>query len=171
MAGEGSAIPSAFHSGRFLVAETRGPVVRGDHAKKICRDAFKSVPEPVAVIDGFISLNNAHPRPFVWTQNVREILDKVGRCKAIVETLHWGRKPASKPPERTIRREGPNAFAQPRRKRNIRSQDRKPFLKRKALRVGRVHKASGIDPNTRTFEARNSDVFDSGSSCCRSRRR
>ncbi len=57
--------------------------------KKIRCGVFKSLPEPVAVIEDFIRLNNAHPKPFVWTRNVKEILDKVGRvgrCKAIVET-------------------------------------------------------------------------------------
>ncbi len=37
-----------------------------------------------------------------------------------------GNCPKSKPPTIPIRREGPNAFAHPRRKRNLRSQDRKP---------------------------------------------
>ncbi|MHB1757570.1 MAG: hypothetical protein ACYCT9_08670 [Leptospirillum sp.] len=32
---------------------------------------------------------------------------------------HHGRKPVSKPPERAIRRKGPQSFAHPRRKRNI----------------------------------------------------
>lgn len=67
-----------------LVERWFGEITR----KKIRRGVFKSVPELVAVIEDFIRLNNAHPKPFVWTKNVKEILDKVGRCKAISETLH-----------------------------------------------------------------------------------
>ena len=50
--------------------------------KRIRRGVFRSVPELVAAIEGYIRLNNENPKPFVWTKRVDEILEKVARCKA-----------------------------------------------------------------------------------------
>jgi len=36
----------------------------------------------------YIKVNNENPKPFVWTKKVKEILEKVNRCKAVMETLH-----------------------------------------------------------------------------------
>lgn len=46
------------------------------------------MPDLIAAIDDFIRLNNAHPKLFVSTKKVEEILDKVNHCKAVIETLH-----------------------------------------------------------------------------------
>ena len=56
--------------------------------KRIRRGVFKSVPDLIAAIEEFIRINNQNPKPFVWTKKVDEILEKVGHCKAVVETLH-----------------------------------------------------------------------------------
>jgi transposase len=56
--------------------------------KRIRRGVFKSVPDLVAVIEQFISLNNENPNPFVWTKKADEILAKVNHCKAVTVTLH-----------------------------------------------------------------------------------
>lgn len=56
--------------------------------KRIRRGVFKSVPELIAAIQDFIHINNANPKPFVWTKKADEILAKVAHCKTIVETLH-----------------------------------------------------------------------------------
>lgn len=56
--------------------------------KRLKRGVFKSVPDLMATIDEFIRHNNETPQPFVWTKKVDEILDKVGRCKAVAVTLH-----------------------------------------------------------------------------------
>ena len=56
--------------------------------KRIRRGVFKSVPELIVVIEDFIRINNANPKPFVWTKKADEILQKVGHCKAVIETLH-----------------------------------------------------------------------------------
>ncbi|MBM3131467.1 MAG: IS630 family transposase [Chloroflexi bacterium] len=56
--------------------------------KRIRRGVFRSVPELVAAIHEFIQINNQQPKPFVWTKKANQILDKVGHCKAVVETLH-----------------------------------------------------------------------------------
>jgi len=33
-------------------------------------------------------VNNANPKPFVWTKSVNAILEKVARCKAVTVTSH-----------------------------------------------------------------------------------
>lgn len=56
--------------------------------KRIRRGVFHSVPDLIAAIEEYIRLNNQDPKPFVWTRKVDEIIQKVSRCKAIMETLH-----------------------------------------------------------------------------------
>lgn len=56
--------------------------------KRIRRGAFKSVAELVAAIEAYIKHHNNDPKPFVWTKKVDQILTKVSRCKAVMETLH-----------------------------------------------------------------------------------
>jgi hypothetical protein len=48
---------------------------------------FRSVPELEAAINDYIRRNNEDPKPFVWTKKVDAILEKVNRCKAVIETL------------------------------------------------------------------------------------
>jgi len=56
--------------------------------KRIRRGVFHSVPELVETIGNFINTYNENPSPFVWTKKVDHILEKVNRCKAIMDTLH-----------------------------------------------------------------------------------
>jgi transposase len=56
--------------------------------KRIRRGVFHSVPDLIAAIEEYIRVNNQDPKPFVWTKKVGEIIEKVSRCKAIMETLH-----------------------------------------------------------------------------------
>ena len=56
--------------------------------KRIRRGVFQSVPELVTTIEEYIQLNNKNPKPFIWTKKAEEILEKVGHCKAVMETLH-----------------------------------------------------------------------------------
>jgi len=56
--------------------------------KRIRRGVFQSVPELVATIEEYIQLNNENPKPFIWIKKAEEILEKVGHCKAVMETLH-----------------------------------------------------------------------------------
>jgi transposase len=67
-----------------LVERWFGEITR----KRIRRGVFKSVPELIQAIEEFIRINNQNPKPFVWTKKVDQILEKVGRCKAVTETLH-----------------------------------------------------------------------------------
>jgi hypothetical protein len=46
------------------------------------------VPDLIAAIEEYLQIHNEDPKPFVWTASVQSILDKVNRCKAILETVH-----------------------------------------------------------------------------------
>ena len=56
--------------------------------KRIRRGVFKRVPALIAAIEEYLAVHNANPKPFVWTATADQILAKVGKCKAILETLH-----------------------------------------------------------------------------------
>ena len=56
--------------------------------KQIRRGSFHSVAQLESVIGQYIATNNQNPRPFVWTQKVDEILNKVRHCKAASVTQH-----------------------------------------------------------------------------------
>ena len=56
--------------------------------KRIRRGVFTNVPELIAAIEEFIDANNDAPKAFVWTATVDRILEKISRCKAILEALH-----------------------------------------------------------------------------------
>ena len=56
--------------------------------KRLRRGVFQSVPDLIAAIDEYIQLHNAQPKPFVWTASAEKILMKVGKCKAIFDTVH-----------------------------------------------------------------------------------
>lgn len=67
-----------------LVERWFGEITR----KRIRRGSFQSVSELVAAIDDYIRINNVNPKPFIWTKTAEAILEKVARCKAVIETLH-----------------------------------------------------------------------------------
>jgi transposase len=56
--------------------------------KRIRRGSFHSVGELEQAIQDYMAHNNQQPKPFVWTAKVERILEKIGHCKAILETLH-----------------------------------------------------------------------------------
>ena len=55
--------------------------------KAIRRGVFHSVPDLIAAIEDYLEAHNDDPKPFVWTASVDSILEKVGRCKAVLETV------------------------------------------------------------------------------------
>ena len=81
-------LPAPFHPDEFVLAQPRRALFRELTTKRLRRGVFRSVPDLVAVIYAYIALNNADPRPFVWTASAEAILAKVGRCRAILETAH-----------------------------------------------------------------------------------
>ncbi len=56
--------------------------------KAIRRGVFYSVPDLIAAIEDYLKAHNEDPKPFVWTASIDSILEKVGRCKAVLETVH-----------------------------------------------------------------------------------
>ncbi len=56
--------------------------------KRIRRGNFYSVEELIAAIEEYTQNNNRQPKPFIWTAPVEKILEKISRCKVILETVH-----------------------------------------------------------------------------------
>jgi transposase len=56
--------------------------------QRIRRGSFFSVKELVQAIKQYLEENNRQPKPFIWTATAEKILEKVNRCKAILETVH-----------------------------------------------------------------------------------
>jgi len=56
--------------------------------KAIRRGVFHSVPDLTEAIEAFLAAHNDDPKPFVWTASIDAILEKIGRCKAVLETVH-----------------------------------------------------------------------------------
>jgi hypothetical protein len=70
--------------GAFLVERWFGELTQ----KRLRRGVFRSVPELIAGIEEFLVLYNLEPKPFVWTASADAIVEKVSRCKVILETHH-----------------------------------------------------------------------------------
>ncbi|RZL96725.1 MAG: IS630 family transposase, partial [Variovorax sp.] len=49
--------------------------------ERLRRGVFTSVPELVAAIDEYVAHHNTNPKPFIWTNSARDILQKVIRAK------------------------------------------------------------------------------------------
>jgi hypothetical protein len=54
---------------------------------RVRRDAFRSVAELVAAIEDYVSRHNEKPRPFIWTAQANDILEKVKRGRAALDKL------------------------------------------------------------------------------------
>ena len=64
--------------------------------KAVRRGAFASVPDLVQTIEEFLAAWNENPRPFVWTAKLEDILKKIERARAKLESI----KPGSTQPRR-----------------------------------------------------------------------
>jgi hypothetical protein len=69
--------------------------------KAVRRGAFASVPDLVETIGEFLAAWNENPRPFVWTAKLEDILKKIERARAKLESI----KPGSAQPRRRQKRE------------------------------------------------------------------
>jgi transposase len=58
--------------------------------KAVRRGAFVSVPDLVQAIERFLAAWNENPRPFVWTAQLEEILQKIERARAKLESIQPG---------------------------------------------------------------------------------
>ena len=54
---------------------------------RLKRGVFKSVHELIAAIELFVLAHNEYPKPFIWTASARDILEKVIRAKAKLNTV------------------------------------------------------------------------------------
>jgi len=73
------------------VVKPHRALVRELTDKAIRRGVFysvHSVPDLIAAIEDYLKAHNDDPKPFVWTASIDSILEKVGRCKAVLETVH-----------------------------------------------------------------------------------
>ena len=55
--------------------------------RRIRRDSFRSVDALVQTIETYIAHHNADPRPFVWTADLKDILPKIMRAHAALDTI------------------------------------------------------------------------------------
>ncbi len=53
--------------------------------KRLRRGAFRSVPDLIDAIIGYINEHNEDPQPFVWRKTVGEILEKVGQARPALD--------------------------------------------------------------------------------------
>jgi transposase len=58
--------------------------------KAIRRGVFRSVPDLEKAIAEFLDAWNENPQPFIWTATVGEIVEKLGRARAKLETIEPG---------------------------------------------------------------------------------
>ena len=58
--------------------------------KAVRRGVFLSVPDLIQAIEDFLGVWNEHPRPFVWTAKLEEILKKIERARAKLEAIAPG---------------------------------------------------------------------------------
>jgi transposase len=54
--------------------------------KRLKRGVFHSVEDLIETIEDFLRAHNDDPKPFVWTASAESIIEKVNRCKVILET-------------------------------------------------------------------------------------
>jgi transposase len=65
--------------------------------KRVRRGVFYSVDDLKEAIEDFIDAWNEDPRPFVWTASVESILEKMSKCRKVLEAIEPG---CTQPPQR-----------------------------------------------------------------------
>ena len=55
--------------------------------ERIRREAFRSVPQLIETIMGYIEHHNQNPKTFVWTAKVEDILAKIARARAVLNNV------------------------------------------------------------------------------------
>ena len=58
--------------------------------KRVHRGAFRSVPELIDAVLGYIDHHNSDPKPFVWRKTAEEIIEKVGRARIALNNAPTG---------------------------------------------------------------------------------
>lgn len=55
---------------------------------RLRRDSFASVDQLITAIDNYLAKQNREPKPFIWTAKASDILEKVKRARAALNTFH-----------------------------------------------------------------------------------
>ena len=58
--------------------------------ERIRLGVFKSIERLIAAIQAYIEDHDSDPRPFVWTAKAEDILEKVGRARAVLDKIASG---------------------------------------------------------------------------------
>jgi hypothetical protein len=58
--------------------------------KAVRRGVFVSVPELVQAIEAFLAAWNTDPKPFIWKAKLEDILRKIDRARAKMESIQPG---------------------------------------------------------------------------------
>jgi transposase len=53
--------------------------------RAIRRGSFGGVGESVTAIHAYIEAHNSDPKPFIWTASIEAILEKVNRCRTVLD--------------------------------------------------------------------------------------
>lgn len=56
--------------------------------KRLRRGSFSSVKQLIAAINAYLADHNQNPKTFVWTASVKDIMDKISKCKEALDALH-----------------------------------------------------------------------------------
>ena len=56
--------------------------------RRLRRGVFRSILDLHRAVDDYLTHHNADPKPFTWTKPVDTILDKIGRAKQTLESMH-----------------------------------------------------------------------------------
>ena len=49
-------------------------------AQRLARGVFRNVPELTTAIQDYVAMHNKNPKPFIWTAQAKDILQKVIRA-------------------------------------------------------------------------------------------
>lgn len=56
--------------------------------KRIRRGSFQNVPALIKAIKDYLENHNQNPKVFVWSAPVEQILEKISKCKEVLDALH-----------------------------------------------------------------------------------
>ena len=56
--------------------------------KRIRRGSFQNVPALIKAIQDYLENHNQNPKVFVWSAPVERILEKISKCKEVLDALH-----------------------------------------------------------------------------------
>ena len=87
---ETAPVQTALHADELLLVNLVERWFRELTEKRIRREVFHSVPELTNAIYQYRDSHNEHPKPFVWAARVEDIVRRVSKCKAILQTVRLG---------------------------------------------------------------------------------